>query len=70
MATLNLTDEQIKARGLDALRRELGPGGLIRFMKQFELGRGDYSKERHRSLRGKSVANLAREIRKRRAAGR
>src|ERR1700720_4560675 len=37
MATLDLTDEQIRVRGLEALHRELGPAGVIRFLKQFEL---------------------------------
>ncbi|HKA07115.1 MAG TPA: hypothetical protein VKD71_07640 [Gemmataceae bacterium] len=30
-----------------ALRRELGPAGMIRFLQQFENGRGDHARERH-----------------------
>jgi hypothetical protein len=40
------TLDQIRERGLDALKRELGRAGMIRFLQQFESGRGDYAKER------------------------
>jgi hypothetical protein len=43
MMTLN----EIRYIGLEALSRELGPVGLIRFLQQFETGRGDYTRERH-----------------------
>jgi hypothetical protein len=45
-----MTLNEIKLAGIDALARELGPYGLIRFLKQFESGRGDYTKERERWL--------------------
>jgi hypothetical protein len=45
------------------LRRELGPAGMIRFLQQFETGRGDYARERHAWVDKTSLANL------RRAAG-
>jgi len=38
--------EQIRLAGLRALSRELGPVGMIRFLQQFEVGAGDYTKER------------------------
>lgn len=42
-----LTLEQIRRKGLAALRRELGKDGMIRFLQQFETGSGDYARERH-----------------------
>jgi DNA-binding protein H-NS len=42
-----LTLEQIRRKGLAALRRELGQEGMIRFLQQFETGSGDYARERH-----------------------
>lgn len=42
-----LTLDEIRQKGLEALRRELGPVGMIRFLQQFETGRGDYARERH-----------------------
>ena len=43
------TMEEIRARGLRALREELGQAGMIRFLQQFETGSGDYARERHTS---------------------
>jgi hypothetical protein len=40
------TLEEIRQEGLDALRERLGRAGMIRFLQQFELGRGDYTVSR------------------------
>lgn len=47
-----MTLEQINADGLRALARELGPVGMVRFLQQFEQGRGDYTAERWQWLPG------------------
>jgi len=57
-----MTLDQIKIEGLKALERHLGPDGMIRFLQQFEMGRGDYTKERHKWLKDKSVEALAEKI--------
>jgi hypothetical protein len=44
---MTLTLDQIRRKGLAALRRELGKAGMIRFLQQFETGSGDYAQERH-----------------------
>lgn len=44
---MSLTLEEIRQRGLKALRQELGMAGMIRFLQLFETGSGDYAKERH-----------------------
>ena len=41
------TLDEIRQKGFEALRRELGPVGMIRFLQQFETGSGDYARERH-----------------------
>jgi hypothetical protein len=41
---------QIRHMGIEVLVRELGPVAMIRFLQQFEVGVGDYSKERHQWL--------------------
>ena len=41
------TLDEIRRQGLEALRRELGRAGMIRFLQQFEIGKGDYARERH-----------------------
>ena len=45
-----MTSEQIRSHGLEALRRELGVVGMVRFLQQFSNGEGDYSVERHQWL--------------------
>lgn len=45
-----LTLNEVRARGLAALLRELGPVGYVQFIRQFEVGRGDYTKDRHQWL--------------------
>ena len=47
MSTQTLTPNEVRSRGFQALNRELGTVGLLKFMHQFERGRGDYSRERH-----------------------
>ena len=41
---------QIRQMGIEVLVRELGPVAMIRFLQQFEVGVGNYSKERHQWL--------------------
>ncbi|MGH2583944.1 MAG: hypothetical protein ACRDJE_03435, partial [Dehalococcoidia bacterium] len=40
--------QQIRIAGLRALRRELGPVGMVRFLHQYESGAGNYTEERRR----------------------
>lgn len=50
MRTETLTPAEIRRRGYDALLRELGPLGYVRFLQEFEPGRGDYTRDRHQWL--------------------
>lgn len=50
MKTQTLALEEIRIRGMQALKRELGAAGMAQFMQQFAKGHGDYSKERHKIL--------------------
>ena len=60
-----MTPQQIRVAGLAALSRELGLVGMIRFMQQFEMGKGDYYKDRHEWLDQYSVDDIARMVRER-----
>ena len=66
MATLRETPAQIRERGLEALRQALGPVGMVRFLQQFEMGRGDYTQEREEWLKDLNVHNAVGEIKSRR----
>ena len=57
-----MTLEQIRLAGLEALSRDLGPVGLVRFLQQFETGRGDYTTERSGWLGEPTVQYLVDEI--------
>ena len=70
MNTRTMTLEQIRRAGLEALVRELGPAGMVRFLQQFETGRGDYSKERHDWLDEEDVRTLAEKIHQKRKKSR
>jgi hypothetical protein len=51
MTTIEQVEEfaapsEIRRKGINALIRELGVVGMVRFLQQFEPGKGDYTKER------------------------
>ena len=62
MSVETMTLEQIRLAGLEALARDLGPAGMVRFLQQFETGQGDYSVDRHRWLDDLGVQAVAEEI--------
>ena len=66
MTTQNLTLYEIRTIGFDALIRELGPAGAIRFIQQYESGHGDYTRDRKKVLPKKSVREIGRQIIKQR----
>jgi len=59
--------EEIRRMGLDALARELGPVGMVRFLQQFETGSGDYTTDRAGLLGTPSVAELGEALQRLRA---
>lgn len=66
MTTESLTLYEIRTIGFEALLRELGPAGAIRFIQQYESGRGDYTRDRKKLLPKKSVRDIGRQIMKER----
>ena len=54
----------IKRLGIDALTEKLGPIGMIEFMRQFDSGYGDYTKERHAWLDNLTIDDIINEIKK------
>jgi hypothetical protein len=56
------TDHQIRLMGFQALQKELGIVGLIRFMQQFDLGSGDYVKDREAWQKDYTVDTLTATI--------
>lgn len=52
------TLDEVRRKGLEVLRRELGRAGLVRFVQQFESGSGDYAQERRQWLDSLSLEEL------------
>lgn len=47
MLNVNLNSPiEIRTVGMKALREALGPVGMVRFIQQYDLGYGDYTKEK------------------------
>ena len=49
---------QVRQLGIDVLSRELGPVAMIRFLQQYTVGTGDYSKERHQWLDNLTIEDI------------
>jgi len=62
MNPATMTLEQVRITGLQALSRDLGPVGLVRFLQQFEVGHGDYTAERPGWLGDLTVKDITHEI--------
>ena len=63
MSAIEMTLEEIRVAGLQAVSRDLGAVGLIRFLQQFGTGSGDYSRERHEWLDADTVQGVVDRIR-------
>jgi hypothetical protein len=66
MSTLTMSPAGIRKAGLEAVAKKLGPLGMVRFLQQFETGRGDYTKERDQWLKDMDIQEAISEIRKKR----
>ncbi len=66
MTTLTMNPAVIRKAGLEAVAKKLGPLGMVRFLQQFETGRGDYTKERDQWLKDTDIREIISEIRKKR----
>jgi hypothetical protein len=57
---------ELRQAGIEALVKALGPVGMVRFLQQFDPGRGDYTAERDGILGSPTVDELVDEIEQRR----
>jgi DNA-directed RNA polymerase len=54
----------IRKLGIDALTEKLGPIGMVEFMRQFDSGYGDYTKERQTWLNNLTIEDISNEIKR------
>jgi hypothetical protein len=60
--TLMMTPLELNRLGYRALMDALGFDGMIRFLRQFEPGQGDYTAERQQRLQNISLDDIFAEI--------
>lgn len=46
MQILTMSPSQLRKAGLAALSKSLGPAGMARFIQQYDIGTGNYTKDR------------------------
>ena len=63
---LHRTPVEIQKAGWEALKKQLGLPGALRFLLQYDKGKGDYTKLRRRFFKGKTVKSLVNDMRKER----
>lgn len=66
MNAQTMSMEQIRIAGMEALARELGIVGMVRFLQQFETGHGNYSKDRYQWLDNQDMETVMKRIREKR----
>lgn len=67
MTNANLTE--IREEGFRILVEGLGAVGTVNFLRQFDGGSGDYTKEREKLLDGITIDEIAARIRNRKEHG-
>jgi hypothetical protein len=60
--TTKMTDEQLERHAFKVLAKELGLGGLARFIRLNCSGHGDYTANRHKWQAGMTVDDIRREL--------
>lgn len=46
MQSKSMSPNQVRSAGLAALIKSLGPTGMARFIQQYDMGTGDYTRDR------------------------
>ncbi|MBP9888797.1 MAG: hypothetical protein KBF93_21060 [Leptospiraceae bacterium] len=57
-----LTLDKIREKGINALSKELSATELARFFQMFEKGEGDFTLERKKFYKNKSVDDIYKEV--------
>ena len=61
---MGTTLAEIKSKGWNALVKELGHAGATKFILLYELGEGDYNKERRGLFNGITIEDILKDIEK------
>jgi hypothetical protein len=58
----NMTPNEIRRAGIDALTQGLGAVGMVRFLQQSEAGWGDYTADRSKWLEKTTLADIKADL--------
>jgi len=58
----SMSPNELRRLGIDALVKSLGPTGMVKFIQQFDTGKGDYTKERSKWLDSLSLDEITSNI--------
>lgn len=65
MVNINtMSDAQLRETALSIIARELGPVGLLRFLRQYEQGYGDYTEDREFVLKDETLDTIVERVEK------
>lgn len=62
MQMQTMSPNQLRKAGLAALAKSLGPAGMARFIQQYDVGIGDYTKDRSNWLNDMSLDEIIQDI--------
>jgi hypothetical protein len=62
IALEQMNDEDFERHALGILQRELGLGGLARFLRVYRSGNGDYTRDRHQWLQDATIEEVMAEV--------
>ncbi|TEB04073.1 hypothetical protein Psch_04202 [Pelotomaculum schinkii] len=58
MQIQTMSPSQLRKAGIAALVKPLGPAGMARFIQQYDIGTGDYTKDRNNWLNDMSFDKI------------
>ena len=59
---ISITPRELQKKGIKVLAKELTPVGMVKFLRQYENGTGDYTKERNAYLDDLTMDDLDKMI--------
>lgn len=59
-----LTPAEIRRAGWEALKEKLGPAGTLKFVLEYDHGKGNYTELRKKIFKGKTVKDIIEDMKK------
>ncbi|OIN98494.1 hypothetical protein COY52_03540 [Candidatus Desantisbacteria bacterium CG_4_10_14_0_8_um_filter_48_22] len=59
-----MSPESIRKKGLEALVKVLGPVGMVRFLQHFEVGIGNYTRDKKYWLKGIDIQEIIKGLKR------